>query len=80
MKSDISKSTKDAKDSRVNTPAYNDNLNSITLSNLTTINQNRKAIFRLPNNKNKKEKEHTCINTAAKGNDYIKKLKRVNKC
>ena len=77
LKSDLSKSTKDYKDSRVNTPAHNENMNSITLSGLTTINQNRKVIFRIPNNN--KKKEHTCLNTAAKGNDYNKTLNRINK-
>ena len=52
-------------------------MNSITLSGLTTINQNRKVIFRIPNNN--KKKEHTCLNTAAKGNDYNKTLNRINK-
>ena len=52
-------------------------MNSITLSGLTTINQNRKVIFRIPNNN--KKKEHTCLNTAAKGNDSNKTFNRINK-
>jgi hypothetical protein len=79
LRSDLSKSIKDTKDSIVNTPAHNEKLNNITLSGLTTINQNtKKVIFRIPNN-NKKKKELTSLNVTSKVNDYNKTFNRMNK-
>ena len=77
IKSDLSKSIKEVKESNTNTPAHNnDNINSIALSGLTTINQNRKVIYRMPNNK---KKEHSNLNTAQKIKDFNKTINRVNK-
>ena len=74
IKSDLPKLTKDLRDYRVNTPAYNENM--MTLPGPITINQNKKVIYRLQKNK---RKEYTTLNNTNKIKDYNGTMNQINK-
>ena len=75
--SDLSKSIKEVKESGNNTPLHTEN-NSIALSGLTTINQNKKMVLKMPLNK-RRDKDHSNLNTAQKTKYYNQTLNRQNK-
>ena len=73
---DLSKSIKEVKESGTNTPLHNDNITNMALSGLTTINQNRKVIYKMPLNK---KKENSNLNTAQKSKYHNQAINRPNK-
>ena len=85
LNKDLSKSIKESKESGTNTPIHNENKNNnMILSGLTTINQNKKFLYKMGNNKKKekdkeKEKETSNLNTAQKKKYYNQALNRQNK-
>ena len=79
IRSDLSKSTKEVKEFNINNThsIHNENFNSFALAGLTTINQNKKVLYRMPNNN--KKKENKSLNTAQKGKESYRNSNRVNK-
>ena len=75
---ELSKSIKEVKESGTSTPLHNDNNINMTYSGLTTINQNRKVLYKMPINK-KKEKENSNLNTAQKTKYHNQIMNRPNK-
>ena len=74
--SDLSKSIKEVKESGNNTPLHNDNDVNVTLSGLSTINQNRKVMYKMPLNK---KKENSNLSTAQKAKHHNQAINRPNK-
>ena len=74
---DLSKSIKEVKESGNSTPFHTDNNNTV-YSGLSTINQNKKMVFKMPINK-RKDKEHSNLNTAQKPKYNNQPLNRQNK-
>ena len=76
IKYDLSKSTKEVKDLNLNQPVIppsNETVNRMTFLGLTTINQNKKVIYRMPNNNKKKD------TATLKGKNSHRTINRINK-
>ena len=79
IRPDLSKSTKEVKDFNINNTHFihNENFNSFALAGLTTSNQSKKVLYRMPNNN--KKKENKSLNTAQTGKESYRNSNRVNK-